>query len=352
LKVEVVLQGGEGSASGMLEPFSMVFDQAGVLYGVEFIKANRVFRMTPDGKVSFIAGRKIPTTEKSGDVAEGDGGPAAEARFNGLHDLCLTWSSRQRATEGKPEDVLLLADTFNHRIRRIDLTTGIVTTAAGTGKAGDNGTDQPATATMLNSPISLAGAKAIGEVWVTDLGNNRVRLFASIQGSMRNIVGNGQRGPLIEGSDAGLTPLMGPRAVAADASSIWIALREGHALVHDLKGTVRTVVNRSGKPGYGGDDGGDASLAQLNGPKYICLDEMLNPVICDTENHVIRRYRLDGNRTELLAGVPRQPGSALGATPLTTQLNRPHGVRWHRGWLYIADSENDRILRIQCPPGR
>ena len=98
-KVEVVLQGGAGSESGVMEPFSVVFDKAGVMYGVEFTKANRVFKMSPDGKVTFIAGVKETSDLKKPLESVGDG-PATGAHFNGLHDLCLTYSSPAVAQKG------------------------------------------------------------------------------------------------------------------------------------------------------------------------------------------------------------------------------------------------------------
>lgn len=352
VEVEVVLQGGHSSETGVVEPFNIDFDRDGAMYGVEFIKGNRIFKRTPDGTVTFIAGRKIPTTEKTSDVAEGDGGPATLARFHGMHDLCLTHSDADRAREGKPEDVILVADTFNHRIRRMDLTTGLVTTVAGTGTPGEGDPIKPAAATMLNSPIALCRSRHVGAIWVAEIGNNRVRLFNHFYGNMSLTIGNGERGALVEGAAEGKTPLNGPRGVAADSRHVWIALREGNSLVRHFEGTMQTVVNRSGKQGYGGDEGGPATEAQLNGPKAICLDGDGNPIICDTENHVIRRYLPEQNRMERVAGVPGQPGDALGATAFTTHLQRPHGVRWHEGWLYIADSDNDRILRVRCPSER
>lgn len=339
-KVEVVV----GADSGVVEPFSVIFDKTGVMYGVEFTKANRVFKISPDGKVTFIAGVKATSDLKKPLESVGDG-PATGAHFNGLHDLCLTYSSPTVAQKGGPEDVLMLADTFNHRIRRLDLASGTVSTVAGTGKPGYNGDAQSATESQLSQPICISAGARAGDFWITDLGNNRVRSLDLGAGKVKDIVGNGQKGKVKEGARPLESPLNGPRAVAADGKTVWIALREGNALV-ECRGDLKTVINLSGKAGYSGDGTGDAKDAQLAGPKYLCLDDDGNVLICDTENHVIRRYLPGKNKIELLVGTPQKAGSAIGSTGLDTQLKRPHGMRVYKEWLYIADSENNRVLRL------
>ena len=101
---------------GLTEPFSIVFDKDNTLYGVEYENGNRVFRLKDD-QLTFIAGSKSPGGKKLGDVAAGDGGPASKGRFNGMHDLTL-----------HPDGRLFIADTFNRRIRVIDLNTGKLST--------------------------------------------------------------------------------------------------------------------------------------------------------------------------------------------------------------------------------
>jgi hypothetical protein len=348
-KPEVVVQGGSGSETGMMDPFSVVFDAAGTMYGVEFTKTNRVFRLSKDGKFSFIAGQKAGTDMKQPLAEVGDGKSALEARFNGMHDLCLLYSSKAARDAKGPQDWLLLADTFNHRIRKLDLKMNVVTTVAGTGLAGYNGGAQSATETALSQPICLSAAEE-GAFWITDLGNQRVRKLLLKEGKVIDVAGNGKKGKLTDGGKYLESPLHGVRAVAANEERLWIALREGNSLVLGEQGTLRTVVNQSGKAGYSGDGGGDPLEGQLKGPKYLSLDAKGNVLICDTENHVIRRY-VPGRvgqpgKLELLVGTPGKATPALGATALETSLNRPHGTCLHDGWLYVADTENHRVIRV------
>lgn len=355
--VTVAVQGGAGSETGMLEPFSIVFDGDGTMYGVTFTKQNQVFKVTPDGKYSVIAGVKSASSQKVSLENVGDGGPAMEAHFNGMHDLCLTTANDGLKTNGLKSGgktpLLYLADTFNHRIRCLDLTTNVVTTVAGTGKAGYNGDGKPATEKQLNSPICFSDMPGKGGGYlITDLGNNRLRAL-TISGekdsAIETIAGNGQKGKIKEGSNAEQSPFNGIRAATGNAEHLWIALREGNSLVEDWKGTLKTAVNLAGKAGYSDGAAEGAISAQLNGPKYLALDEQGNVIICDTENHVIRRYLPKEKKIELLVGIPGKAGSTIGANGLETQLKRPHGTRIFNGSLYIADSENDRILKLPYP---
>ena len=126
--------------------------------------------------------------------------------------------------------------------------------------------------------------------------------------------------------------------------TIYLALREGNALVEIRDGKVRTVVNASGKGGYGGD-GGPGRDALLAGPKYVSLDRAGRVLIADTENHCIRRYDPKDGRIVLVAGVPGKAAATIGADLLGTHLARPHGCSLAPdGRLVIADSDNDRIL--------
>ena len=89
--------------------------------------------------------------------------------------------------------------------------------------------------------------------------------------------------------------------------------------------------------------------ATMNGPKHLALDPQGRILITDTENHCIRRYDPRSKIIELVAGVPGVRGSASSDNPLEIELARPHGSRIHKGWLFIADSENDRLISFPYP---
>src|SRR6187402_3084758 len=121
--VELVV--GEPKTAAVAEPFSIDFDAKGVLYGVEFTKSNRVYKLA-GGKLEFIAGAQHNEDEKNKKTAAdvGDGSDPQKALFNGMHDI-------QVMRDGK----LVIGDSFHHRVRLLDPAAGKVSTIAGTGKA-------------------------------------------------------------------------------------------------------------------------------------------------------------------------------------------------------------------------
>ena len=329
--------------SGMIEPFSLVFAEDGTAYGVEYEKGNRVFSISPDGRVQFIAGRNTPGGKKLGDVAEGDGGNMAGARFNGMHELALH-------PDGKR---IFLADTFNHRIRLLDLKAGTVSTFAGTGgKAGFGGDGAPAAKAKFNQPYTVALDLTGEKLLITDLGNFRVREIDLKSGIVTTVAGNGKKGMPKDGEPATSQPLVSPRAACyGPGGTVYIASRNGNAVREvDTQGNIRTIVSKSGEKGYSGD-GGPATEALINGPKHLCLDGAGNLIITDDVNHCIRLYSPKTGKIHLIAGVPENAGNQISNDPLKTQLNRPHGARLDaQGRLWVSDSMNHRVLRFEKLP--
>ena len=335
--VVLVAGGGTSNTDGVTakefrlkEPFGVEMDSAGRLVIVEMAQGQRVLRVEADGVLRTIAG-----TGTKGDT--GDGGPATQAQFNGMHNLALA-----------PNGDIYLADTWNCRIRKIDARSGIVTTVAGTGEKGYSGDGGPATQAKLGG-IYCASFEPKGErLYLADLHNYRVRVLDLKTGTIQLVAGNGKRGAPADGATATDAPLSDPRAVAADRQgNVYILERGGNALrVVNAQGKIRTVVNASGKVGATGD-GGPALAATMNGPKHLCIDLQDNVLIADAENHLIRKYLPREERLVRVAGTGKHGSSGVGGPPEQVALARPHGVYVHAsGTLYITDSYNDRILKI------
>ena len=116
--------------------------------------------------------------------------------------------------------------------------------------------------------------------------------------------------------------------------------------VVDSDGNIKTVVGTSQKGNTG--DGGDGRQATLNGPKHLCFDLNGNVIIADTENHVIRKYSPKDGRIVRITGSGVKGSKGIGGSSLEVQLNQPHGVYVHKdGSLYISDSSNHRVLKIE-----
>ncbi len=326
-KLVPVLESGEGEAK-LREPFGVDFDRAGNLYLIEFA-GHRVRKLDTKGTLHTLAG----TGEKG---YAGDEGPAAKASFQNMHSLAV-----------HPNGDIYLADTWNNRVRKIDARSGKIATIAGTGEKGFGGDGGPATKAKFGGIYCLA-LNAKGEkLYLADLDNRRIRAVDLRRGTVQTVAGNGERGVPKDGAEARNAPLVDPRAVAVDAKgNVYILERGGHALrVVDSEGKIRTVAG-TGKKGFDGD-GGDARKATFNGPKHLCVDGHGDVLIADTENHAIRKYLPGENKVIRIAGTGRMGRAGLNGPPLEAQLNRPHGVTVRSdGVLFIADSGNDRVLKI------
>ena len=310
-------------------PFAVDHDRAGNLYFAEFT-AHRVGRIDGKGILTPFAG----TGQKG---AGGDGGPARRAEFNGLHSLAVA-----------PGGDVFVADTWNNRVRKIDVRTGGIRTVIGTGEKGFGGDGGPAREARFGGIYCVALDPEGVRLYLADLDNRRIRMVDLKTNIVTTVAGNGQKGVPKDGAEAVQSPLVDPRAVAVDATgNVYILERSGHALrVVDPRGRIRTVAG-TGKAGATGD-GGDARQATFNGPKHLCIDRDHNVVIADTENHLIRKYIPAEGKIVRVAGTGKKGAAGLGGPPDRVELNQPHGVHVDAaGVLYIADSSNHRILKIE-----
>ena len=336
---KVLVVAGGGAAAGnapaaackLNAPFGVDFDRAGNFFMVEMVGGERVLKVDARGQLTVFAG----TGEKG---FSGDGGPALEAQFNGMHNLAVA-----------PNGDIYLADTWNSRVRKIDGRTGVISTVVGTGQKGFGGDGGPATQAQFGN-IYCASLDSRGErMFLADLDNRRIRAVDLKTGLVTTVAGNGQKGVPLDGAMALDAPLVDPRAVVVDKeANIYVLERGGHALrVVDAEGRIRTVVNTSGKMGATGD-GGDARQATLNGPKHLCVDLEGNVVIADTDNHLIRKYSPRDGKIVRVAGTGKKGAGGIGGPPEQVELNEPHGVCvCPSGILYIVDSYNNRLLRIE-----
>jgi len=315
--------------AGMNEPFAVAQDRAGNLYITEE-RGNKVQRVSPDGRIAIFAGTGV-----KGDG--GDGGPAVAALLANPHHAVFA--------PGNLDD-LLIADTINARVRRVDHATGIITSIAGTTK-GFGGDGGPATQAQFAHVFCLAFSPDGQLMYIADTGNRRIRSVNLRTGATATVAGNGEKGVPADGADAQQAPLVDPRAVAADSQgNIYIVERNGHAMrVVDRAGKIRTVAG-TGQKGFGGD-GGPALAAAMDGPKHVSVDHQDNVLITDTENHVIRMYQPRDGRMVRVAGTGTRGDAGVGGPPDAVGLARPHGAFVDpQGAIYISDSSNHRILKI------
>ncbi len=308
-------------------PFGVEVGPDAALY-ITSVGQHRVLRLDrANGQITCVAGSGAPGYT-------GDGGPATAARLNEPYEVRFDAAGN-----------MFFVEMQNHLVRRVDARTGTISTIAGTGEAGYGGDNGPATQAQFHRPHSIA-LDDRGMLYVADIGNHRIRRVDLSTGIVTSIAGNGQREMPRDGASAQGKPMVGPRALAITGRTMWIALREGHSIWRmDLDTLEVSHVAGTGKQGFGGD-GGPALQATFNGPKGIAATPDGRVYVVDTENQTIR---LIDTRTETVhtvaGGGPEARGFAGdGVAALAAHVDRPHGVCVAPdGTVYLGDTNNHRV---------
>ena len=321
--------GGPATAAQVGNPYGLTLGPDGGLYVCE-IDTDRIRRIDmADGTISTVAG--------TGEVGySGDHGPASKAMLNDPYEVRFD-------ADGN----MYFVEMLNAVVRRVDAATGTISTIAGTGERGFSGDGGPALEATFNRPHSIA-LDGKGSLYIADIGNHRIRRVDLATGVVTTFAGTGERAPTADGAPVAGTALNGPRALAfAPNGDMYIALREGNAVYRlDMNAMSLHHIAGTGAKGYTGD-GGPATEATLAGPKGIEVGPALAVYLADTENHVIRRIDPATGTISTVAGDGTVHDGPDG-DPLGCGLARPHGVYVDRaGNVYIGDSENHRVRIVR-----
>jgi sugar lactone lactonase YvrE len=275
----------------------------------------------------------------------GDGGPATSANLN-LFEGTISNFPASLAVDAS--GAIFIPDTANQRLRRVDGTTGIITTIAGGGSGGDGG---PATSGIVAFPGGLA-VDSSGNIFIPDSGTNRVRRLDAMTGIITTVAGNGFLGFSGDGGLATSAELNHPIDVAVDSSGNLFIADEWNSLIRrvDAAAGIITTVAGNGTQGYGGDRG-PATSASLNIPRGVAVDSSGNLFIGDSQNYRVRKVDTTGTITTV-AGNGTQGFSGDGGPAINAELGWPSGVTLDAlGNLLIADSINHRIRRVDAVTG-
>jgi sugar lactone lactonase YvrE len=238
---------------------------------------------------------------------------------------------------------LYIADTYNHRIRKVNAQ-GLITTIAGNGEEGYSGDGSLATAAKLNNPEGIALDNQ-GNLYIADRDNHCIRKVDT-QGIITTIAGDSHEGYSGDGGLAVVAQLNDPVSIMVDnTSNLYIADMDNHRIRKvDTQGIITTIAG-NGEEGYSGD-GDAATQAQLNLPHDMALDAKGVLYIADTHNHCIRQVDTTGIITTF-AGNHEEGFSGDYNTAITARFNDPESlVLDKQGHLYVTDMDNHRVRQI------
>ena len=309
----------------LINPYGLALDVFGnVLLAESHVRNHLVRRIDARGNVTTVAGA---LRQRGGFVG---GGSAALARLN-----------YPRAVAADARGNVYVADSLNHRVRKID-PSGAIATIAGTGERGYSGDGGPAVDAQLSSPNGLL-VDVAGNVYISDSGNSRVRKVDS-SGMIRTVAGPGEPGMLGSGGPAVTARLGYPRGLAMDASGSLFVAESGHDIVRKISpaGTIEPFAG-SGEP-FDKRDGGPASLAQFSYPNDIAADAAGNVYVLDSNQ--VRRIDPSG-MIAAIAGTGEYGHSGDGGPAIAADLQNPTEMATDvAGNLYVAESFGQRVRKI------
>jgi trimeric autotransporter adhesin len=275
--------GGPAVSAKLNGPVSIALDASGNLYIAD--DGNNLIRKVTasTGIITTVAGYFVG----GNGGYSGDGGPAVKAQLKNPHGVAVDVSGN-----------LYIADTGNNVIRKVSASTGIISTAVGNGyRAGTNpggygGDNGPATSAELSDPVGVA-LDASGNLYIADAANMRVRKVDASTGTITTVAGNGVQGSAGDNGAATSAELNHLMGVTVDPMGNLYVADTGNMRVRkvDASNGKISAMAGSGVQGYSGD-GGPANDAKLNNPWSVVVDSMGNLYIADYANSVVRKVTL------------------------------------------------------------
>ncbi|HEX6889354.1 MAG TPA: hypothetical protein VF141_01630 [Chryseolinea sp.] len=268
--------GGPAIDAHLRSPYGVAVDAAGNIY-VADTGNNVVRKISASGIISTIAG----SPDSYGYT--GDGALAKDAQLYGPYDVAVD-----------KDNNIYVVDSQNAVIRKIAAGTGIITTVAGsgpdhTGFAGDHGLAIDA---YLDTPQGVT-LDNVGNLYIVDSGNNAIRKVDASTGIITTIAGTGQWGYDGDGKQAVHAKLYAPSRVAVDElGDVYIADQGSHVIrkITKATGVINTLAGTAGIAGYSGD-GGPAVDARLSSPQGVAVDSEGNVFMTESGNSVIRAVK-------------------------------------------------------------
>ena len=321
---------GPATCAGIPKPIGLCLDGKGFLY----LSVSNSIR-----KIDLA--NNIITRVAGSDTYgySGDGGPAKDALMQNPYYLCLDQKNN-----------LYVSETGGHRIRKINLTTGIVSTFAGNGTAGFSGDGGPASLASLNTPRGICTDGA-DNIYITDYVNNKIRKVDGLTGIITTIAGNGSQ---VETGDGGLAVNAGiplPNSIVTDpAGNIYFAevVPLVTSRIRKINGATGIITTIAGNNNYAySGDGGPALNAELFNPVALTLDLSGNIYISENDDSRIRMINASTGIISTIAGNGTNGFGGDGGPAVLGTMNFPRQLAHDgAGNLYVADLFSNRIRKV------
>src|ERR1035437_10331608 len=318
-------EGGPATSASLSNPWGLAIDSVGNLYIAD--QGNH--------RIRRVSGETITTVAGNGAFGfSGDEGPATSASLYEPGGVAVDSAGNLYIAEGNR----ITTDYRNSRIRKVS--GGIITTVAGNGSYRFSGDGGIVTSASLDQPQGMA-VDAAGNLYIADTTNHRIRKVSS--GTITTVAGNGVGGFSGDGGPATRASLYYPQGVTVDSAGTLYIADTFNGRIRKVSGGTITTVAGGGNQGLG--DGGSATSASLNNPTGLAIDSAANLYIADWRNNRIRK--VSGGTITTVAGDGSAEFSGDGGPAIRASLFAPLAVAVDStGNLYIADSIHQRIRKV------
>ncbi|MBO9541711.1 SBBP repeat-containing protein [bacterium] len=320
---------GTALTAQLASPQGVAVDSSNNVY-IADTSNHRVRMVNTSGTITTYAGGVYNANYVTTSGYAGDGGAASAAQLSSPQGITLDGSGN-----------VYIADSGNHRIRMVTKATGIMTTVAGDGNAAYTGDGLAATATSLKSPRGIA-VDSSGNIYIADTGNHRIRKVTKSTGKISTLAGTGGAGYSGDDGPAVSAQLNNPYDVAVDAAgNVFIADTSNSRIRKVTPGGTITTVAGGGTSG----DGAMAIAASLSSPRAIVLDTAGNLYVSTSSS--VRKVDTSGTISTIVGGTSGFAGDAGAASEARLSSPYGLFVNGAGTILHIADTSNHRIRKVQ-----
>jgi len=321
--------GGPANNTSIGQPQAVAFDGSDNLYIADI--ANSVVWMVSasTGNISVVAG-----TGTSGNGAVG--GQATETALSRPSGVAIDKSGD-----------IFIADTDNGIIRKVAAQTGVITTIAGPGVSSTLGDGGPATSAYIGIADGIAFDKA-GNLYIADTGTSRIRMIAANTGIISTVAGGGTAGQLGDGGLATAAYIWSPEDIALDGANNLYILDAGNERIRNVNASTGIITTIAGNGTFGATgDGGLATAAEINVQQGIAVDGSGNVYFSNFQD-TIRRVDAVTQIVTTIAGDGYWGYGGDGGAATMAELFDPAGLAFDAvGSLYISDSANDAVRKVK-----